>query len=509
MFPRKPLEKIIPGGGEEPYIDSPYNGYQSGEFAPEDEEKRRKGFSERLRNNPDAVLDPRTEIEDYIGRMDSERREALEGMVEKAEPMSETVKIVVAIPVNGSQEGKNIYKTLQWYSGQVDADGNPLDPSSYEIVLYVNKPTDREWDETTSEIQRFMADHPNMPIRLIQREYKPSEARIGRIRRDMTDLTLARQAKRSSDEDLVIVSNDADCKGLGESYIATIMEQVDAQSVDGLSGRLEWDPTTNTESPLYHMGVKFMQMLDVIDRHPTPQSGREARYRYPGANFAFRSSMYAAIGGYDAGSTKAEDVVLGKTIKLARKGSDKFKGIGFYGGDNVVYTDSRRGVYAFNKGYPPSMQWSKLSFGASDEAREGVELQDTINYDVLLDEDPKGINAIRQKRARAKFESELARFIEQTLEEYSIVSDETTYHDGMRLPKDVEMALRAIKALRIEADIDVSGGKIKITVENADRLYDYLRNYRTSGMRNYSARTGVDRIFPGGTSEVFPDSQAA
>jgi hypothetical protein len=253
VFPRKPLEKIIPGGGGEPYIDSPYNGYQSGEFAPEDEEKRRKGFSERLRNNPDAVLDPRTEIEDYIGRMDSERREALEGMVEKAEPMSETVKIVVAIPVNGSQEGKNIYKTLQWYSGQVDADGNPLDPSSYEIVLYVNKPTDREWDETASEIQRFMADHPDMPIRLIQREYKPSEARIGRIRRDMTDLTLARQAKRSSDEDLVIVSNDADCKGLGESYIATIMEQVDAQSVDGLSGRLEWDPATNTESPLYHM----------------------------------------------------------------------------------------------------------------------------------------------------------------------------------------------------------------------------------------------------------------
>jgi hypothetical protein len=155
------------------------------------------------------------------------------------------------------------------------------------------------------------------------------------------------------------------------------------------------------------------------------------------------------------------------------------------------------------------MQWSKLSFGASDEAREGVELQDLINYDVLLDEDPKGINSVRQKRVRARFESELARFIEQTLEEYSIVSDETTYHDGMRLPKDVEMALRAIRALRIEADIDVSGGKIKITIENADRLYDYLRNYRTSGMRNYSARTGVDRIFPGGTSEVFPDSQAA
>ena len=509
VFPRKPLEEIIPGGYVEPYITSPYNGYQSGEFSPEEEEKRKKAFSERLRNNPDAVLDPRTEIEDYISRMDHERREGLAKMTDEAEPMAESVKIVVGIPVNGSQEGKNIYKTLQWYSGQVDADGKPLDTGSYEIVLYVNKPTDRDWDDTLNEIQRFKADHPDMPIRVIQKEYEPSQARIGRIRRDMTDLTLARQARRSSGEDLVIVSNDADCKGLGESYIATIMEQVGAQSVDGLSGRLEWDPTTNTESPLYHMGVKFMQMLDVIDRHPLPGSGRGPRYRYPGANFAFRSSMYAAVGGYDAGSTKAEDVVLGKSIKLARTGSSKFKGIGFYGGDNVVYTDSRRGVFAFNQGYPPSMQWSKLSFGASDEAREGVELEDSIRYDILLDENPIGINAVRQRRARAKFESELARFLEQTLEEYAIVSNETEYHDGMKLPKDVEMALRAIKALRIDADIDVTGGDIRINIEDSSRLYEYLRNYQTSGLRNYSARTGIDRVFSGGLKEVFPDLETS
>ena len=164
-------------------------------------------------------------------------------------------------------------------------------------MLFVNKPTDLEWDETLSEIERFKSQYPNVPIRVIQREYPPEQARIGRIRRDMTDLTLLRQSRRTVDQDLVVVSNDADCKGLGASYIATILEQTEVQAADGLSGRLEWDPTTNIESPLYHMGVKFMQMLDLIDRHPSPGSGRQARYRYPGANFAFKASMYAGVGG--------------------------------------------------------------------------------------------------------------------------------------------------------------------------------------------------------------------
>ncbi|MCX6804857.1 MAG: hypothetical protein NT111_02490 [Patescibacteria group bacterium] len=508
-LPRRPLDEVIPRGVHEPYLESPYFGYQSGEFSPEDEDRIHRRFSERLRNNPDAVLDPREEIEGYLAGMDPERREALEDLAEQTEAMSNTCEIAVAIPVNGAQEGKNIYKTLQWYSKQLDTEGNPLDPGKFEIVLFVNKPTDLEWDETLSEIERFKSQYPNVPIRVIQREYPPEQARIGRIRRDMTDLTLLRQSRRTVDQDLVVVSNDADCKGLGASYIATILEQTEVQAADGLSGRLEWDPTTNIESPLYHMGVKFMQMLDLIDRHPSPGSGRQARYRYPGANFAFKASMYAGVGGYDEGSVKAEDVVLGRTIKMARRGSDKFTGVGFYGGDNVVYTDSRRGITVFNQGYPPAAQWSKLSFGPKDAAREGAEIEDGINYDLLLSEEPRLINKTRQKRARRLFEAELSRFIEQTLEEYRIISDNTTYHEGMRMPTDVEIAGRAVEAMRIDATIEVSNGEVRVSVVDASKLYSYLRGYRKSGLRNYMARTDLGRVFSGGINEVFPDLEAA
>ena len=257
------------------------------------------------------------------------------------------------------------------------------------------------------------------------------------------------------------------------------------------------------------MGVKFMQMLDLIDRHPSPGSGRQARYRYPGANFAFKASMYAGVGGYDEGSVKAEDVVLGRTIKMARRGSDKFTGVGFYGGDNVVYTDSRRGITVFNQGYPPAAQWSKLSFGPKDAAREGAEIEDDINYDLLLSEEPRLINKTRQKRARRLFEAELSRFIEQTLEEYRIISDNTTYHEGMRMPTDVEIAGRAVEAMRIDATIEVSNGEVRVSVVDASKLYSYLRGYRKSGLRNYMARTDLGRVFSGGINEVFPDLEAA
>jgi len=502
-LPRRPLEEIL--AKEEPaYLSSPYlTGYNSSDFTPEQEAEVRRRFSPNLIDNPDALLEPRVEIENYLEREGRTRVLELERLAGQVEPMAETCQISVLMPVNGAQEGANIYNTLKWYSGQLDADGNPLSPESYEIVLLVNKPTDMEWDDTLSEIERFKADYPGVTLRVVQKEYQRGSLTIGQIRKDLADLTLLRQSRRGSAEDVSLVSNDADCKGLGKTYLATIVEQMKAQGVDGLSGRLEWDPATNLESPLYHMGVKIMQSLDLIDRHPRPGSGRAARYRYPGANFAFSAAAYAAIGGYDAGCTKAEDVVLGKSLKLARSGSTSRKGVGFYGGDNVVYTDSRRGVQMFNEGYPPSMQWSKLSFGPADEARGGVELEDTINYDILLEEEPKGLTRTIQKKLRARFESQLKGFIEKTVSEYSLITSDTVYHEGMNMPSDVELAVRALEALRIKADVDVTNGELRINFIDISRLYDYLRDSRQNGPKNYASRTGLDRIFSGGFDEVF------
>ena len=508
-LPRRPLERLVPSDGDT-YLSSPYLvGYNGSEMSPEDEERARARFSPRLRENPDVILDPRVEIEDYMAREGVARAAEVEQLASQIEPMSEECMASVLIPVNGAQEGDNIYNTLKWYSGQVDSEGNPIDPSSYEIVLLVNKPTDMEWDDSLSEIQRFQADNPGVTIRVVQKEYSRSEAKIGRIRKDLADLVLFRQMQRRSSSDLILISNDADCKGLGQSYIDTITSQIGAQAADGLAGRLEWDPSTNIESPLYHIGAKLMQTLDLIDRHPSPGSGRKARYRYPGANFAFRSSMYAAIGGYDPTDVKAEDVVLGRKIKLARKGSTIFDGVEFYGGDNVVYTDSRRGVAAFNQGYPPASQWSKLSFGPSDEVREGTELEDTINYDLLLDESPSGIKRVLQQRVRAKFEGQLKDFIEQTIREYALIARGTVYHEGMRMPGDLEIVVRTLRALRIDADVDVVNGAFRINLIDISRLYDYLRRYQSAGPRAYASRTGLDRIFPGGFAEVFPETRAA
>ena len=91
------------------------------------------------------------------------------------------------------------------------------------------------------------------------------------------------------------------------------------------------------------------------------------------------------------------------------------------------------------------------------------------------------------------------------MEEYRLISDQTVYHEGMRMPTDVEIADRAVEALRIDATISVTNGEVRVSIIDASRLYSYLRRYREFGLRNYMNRTDLGRIFPGGLPEVFPE----
>jgi hypothetical protein len=79
----------------------------------------------------------------------------------------------------------------------------------------------------------------------------------------------------------------------------------------------------------------------------------------------------------------------------------------------------------------------------------------------------------------------------------------------MRMPGDLEIVVRTLRALRIDADVDVVNGAFRINLIDISRLYDYLRRYQSAGPRAYASRTGLDRIFPGGFAEVFPETRAA
>jgi len=499
-LPRRPMERIAPP--ERSIEPIPYGyGYNGQEIG----ERERARWSERLRNNPAVNLDPQVEIPDFLNRIPQSEVQLATELIEDVEPMTNECRAVVTIPVAGHQEGRNIYNTLRWYSGQTDKDGNPLDPSSFEVVIYVNKPTNAEWDSTPDEIERFIRDYPDFPLRVMTHEYSPGTATIGKIRRDMLNAILLRQQARGArHEDIVLISHDADLKGIGRSCLASVVEGFDAEPVDAISGRLDWGPDAYVHSPLLQLSVKFAQAMDLIGRHPEPGDGKRPEYQFPGNNFAFTASAYAAIGGYDEARSLGEDVMIGLNISAARDWGIARKAVGFVGGDNIIYSDPRRDIEAFNKGLTHAEQWSRMPWVLTDDVRvSGTEIDDPIDYDLLLgEENPE------QQRVESDFLVRLEDFIERTIIAYGYASG-IDYTRTAPPPDEIREIERALAVLRVKASIVSDNGRVRIRIVDASRLIEYLRLFRESGPRNYASRTDVSDIFDGGIADVYPDLATA
>lgn len=495
-LPRRPMERIAPQ--EQSIEPIPYGyGYNGQEIG----ERERARWSDRLRNDPTVNLDPQVEIPDFLSRIPASEVRLASELIEDVEPMTNECRAVVTIPVAGHQEGKNIYNTLRWYSGQTDLEGRPLDPNSFEIVVYVNKPTDAEWDDTPEEIERFRRDFPDFPVRVITHEYSPGTATIGRIRRDMLNAILLRQqARGAKQEDIMLISHDADLKGIGRSCIATVLEGFDAEPVDAISGRLDWGPDAYVHSPLLQLSVKFAQAMDLIGRHPEPGDGKQPEYQFPGNNFAFRASAYAAIGGYDELRSLGEDVMIGLNISAARDWGHARKAVGFAGGDNIIYSDPRRDIEAFNRGLTHAEQWSRMPWVLTDDVRvSSTEINDPTDYDVLF-----GPPGPEQQRVEAEFLTRLEDILERTILAYGYASG-VDYTRTTPPPDEIREIERALRVLRVKASIISDNGRVRIRVVDASRMIEYLRLFKETGPRHYAARTDISDIFDGGISDVYPD----
>lgn len=489
-----------------PQMESPYYGYNP-ELSAEEQDHIRARMSETIRNNPDAELDDYAEARDYFERMDATERAEVERLATELDrPMHKDCKVAVCIPVAGHEEGSSIYNTLLWYASQQNTDGSPLDKSSFEVNLLVNKPEGTQWDETLAEIERFTREHPDVPIRVISKEYPADQAKIGRIRKELSDTTLYRHHQRGdAADDLVIISNDADSKGIGRSYMATILEQIEQSKSDAMLGRIEWDPSVLMESPLLHAGIKAMQMSDLIKRHPIGDD--DPHVASSGANFAILSSMYAAIGGYDDSKNTGEDNRLGAAIRLAREGSDR-QPIGFATGDSVIYTSARRAVKAFNNGNAPVRQWNRRAgarFSANDsEVRaDDTAPHDKIDYELLFGPE----NSPQWEQENEIFLDILQQMVNQTIEGY-----DTQTSGGEVRPKRGDELYRLMSALRLDTDdytIIQVAGETRVRIRSAKRLIKYLKNFNASNLRSYIGRTDVGEVIPGGVRTVFPHLKAA
>ncbi len=440
-----------PGYGA-PYYRAPYYGV---------EQNATSRASQTLKTSPNATLNHYDEIENYFKSLPSSYMEQVMNLASQIrQPMANSVRSVICIPVAGHQEGNYIYESLKNYTYQT------ANTKIYEIFLFVNNPDkDTEGnniapDNTLDEIKRFVRDYPHIPIRMIQAVIPRSLAKIGMIRKILADTVLLRHHNRGRNApDLIIVSNDADNKGVAPEYIDNFIRKFDSNSnLDALAGQIEWGPESYIKYPLIYVGTRLFQYMIILDR-------RKRNYLFSsGANFAFKSSIYAAIGGYNGDIELGEDTTLGEDIVNARhtRATIGFAGVRV----SRIYTSSRRAIYALQKGIPPAAQWDKIGFNEYDyEVRKLIMEQDLeIDYN----------------------NQQTLQILIKGLE---WVINATAQHWQNWLFSNAEALNNFKKALSwIGIEVEFADGKFK--VNNMNRLIKKLKEYQSSGLFTRDLKSG-------------------
>lgn len=381
---RHVVTPLIPYGpyGKRSRVEDEYKSYYPGK------EPNWSLYHERrsptLNANPEAILNLKQEADWYLNtKINSEYKARIENLASQTEPMSENVKAVICMPVAAHQEESNIYNTLTRYTNQVDGNGIKLDPSNYEIFIYLNHPTNKTPDGTEREILRFKKDFPDVPVRIVKETLKPENVLWGKIVGALNDTVLMRSQQRAnaSSPDFVMLTNDADMTAIAPTYIDTFVKELEKPEnahVDGLLGKLEWSTEAYDKYPVFHAATRFWQYIDNITRNGTIENGiKRPNIGSPGATFGIRASSYAGIGGYIPETGAGADQELSWMIKAARSGDnsrDLYQDNYPIKMINRAWLESspRRGLDYYLKGQPIVNQWADWDERAknSDSARE-------------------------------------------------------------------------------------------------------------------------------------------
>lgn len=309
----KPGDRLMsPFGMEEAYINR------------ESLEQRK---SPRLAENPEGKLTQNEEITWYLSTLSPEETQTLENlMAAEHSPLNPDIRAVVTIPV--SQGGANIYQRLSSYMGQTNADGTPLLPGKTEFIVFDAKITPPEGTVNTdlsaeaftkTEVDRFIADHPEMKVLYATHSYADAPT-SGKMKRDVTNFALSRIATLPMDSaDVAVISDNGTGNTIAPTYISSVIDTLDANpTVDLVSGQYQLPQTAYSEYPMLFAQHRAFELMDSMVRHGDADG-------VPGVysgNIGVRSGTLAAVGGYNPDTQVAEDREMAWMIREARGNAD-------------------------------------------------------------------------------------------------------------------------------------------------------------------------------------------
>lgn len=417
-------------------------------------------FSPEIEADPNAEPDANKVTARYLRAQRPSYRKVIDQLGKQLDdqPRAKTPRVVVMIPAAAHQEGSNIFATLEQYQRQ-----EGIGREEFEIVVFANNPVGTKRDKTINEIRRFQKAYPDVKVRFIERELESENAKIGYVRKAMTDVVLTEYQRRGVDlNDVLFISNDADSHWINPNYLRKMREKADATpETDAFLGFIEWGHDAYKAYPEILVGTRFMQVLDI-------QSRMQGLVASSGANFAFRPCIYSAVGGYQANVDMGEDNVFGRSIRAARSGATSRKPIIFAGMSTSIQTSARRAIDVLLKdGSSPAGQWD--DFGPNDALRTNKYSMVPFDFD-----DPVAVNSMIER---------VGNVLNQTLRIYSDLIYKPTSHSyeigrvSMYDNKTLRTLTRLLGGQGVEVRWNADGS---FAITNSSRMVQKMRSFQAT-----------------------------
>lgn len=311
--PRRPLER----GEYEKQIDQlkstigrgygyGYGYGNEGDFGLLDQRNYKTRFSKSILENQklDLSKDDSPIVNEYIKKQDKKYLEELSSMIKDAPSMKDSIEVSITVPAY--QEGKNLEKTIRNYAKLNNR-------SKFELVILENHPKSKKRDDSMEIIERMKKEFPDLNLVHLYKEFDEKPP-IGKVRKYLVDAVLLRKQQAGITKSIALVSNDADLEDIKPNYATEIAKAFSKNpTLDAVGAK--WDYTKNgfEKMPVLHATQRLWHYYDIIFRQKHANSPELI-----GRNSAFRSGIYAGIGGYNDQAKLAEDLEIGWMIKTAR-----------------------------------------------------------------------------------------------------------------------------------------------------------------------------------------------
>ena len=227
----------------------------------------------------------------------------------QAPPLS-ALKISVVVPVRDEEE--TLEATLTALARQKTAQGMPLDPACYEVLVLANNCV----DASATLARRFARDHPHFALHIAEATLPPALANIGSARRLVMD-EACRRLLRCGQPCGVIASTDGDTEVAADWLFQTLQEFSQGVEAVGGSIRTRREGDFDREARRYQQRDKIYQSgltrleswIDPDLADPWPR-----HHQFFGASLAITAEAYCRVGGLPS-VPHLEDIALAKALE--------------------------------------------------------------------------------------------------------------------------------------------------------------------------------------------------